>query len=83
MAYLEWNEYKKNKVSLGELATYLTLKNQSEGLYKEKGSKYIGLAVACYNEEEVKQKLEMWKQIQPSSVSKIQPFRDKQMIRNC
>ncbi len=52
---------------MGELATYLTLKNQSEGLYKEKGSKFIGLAVACYNEEEVKQKLEMWKQMHHQS----------------
>lgn len=40
---------------------YNTLQKESEGLYKEKGSKFIGYAVACYNEEEVKEKLEEWK----------------------
>ena len=34
--------------------TYKTLKAQSEGIYKEKGSKFIGYAVACYDEEEAK-----------------------------
>lgn len=41
--------------------TYKTLALQSEGLYKEKGSKFIGIAVACYNENEVKSFLEEWK----------------------
>jgi uncharacterized YigZ family protein len=41
--------------------TFRTLKSQSEGLYKEKGSKFIGLAVACYNEEQAKEYLEAWK----------------------
>lgn len=34
--------------------TYLTVKAKSEGLYKEKGSKFIALAFPVSNEEEVK-----------------------------
>lgn len=42
-------------------STYQTLQQRSEGMYKEKGSKFIGIAVACYNEEEAKIFLEEWK----------------------
>ena len=41
--------------------TYKTLKGTSEGQYKEKGSKFIGIAVSCRDEEEAKQFLEQWK----------------------
>ena len=41
--------------------TYNTLKEQSEGIYKEKGSKFIGYAVACYDEEEAKNYLNEWR----------------------
>lgn len=37
------------------------MKSRSEGIYKEKGSKFIGIAVACYSEEEVKSYLEEWR----------------------
>ena len=43
------------------LDTYNTLKAQSEGIYKEKGSKFIGYAVACYDEEEAKTHLNEWR----------------------
>ena len=43
------------------LDTYNTLKAQSEGIYKEKGSKFIGYAVACYDEEEAKNHLNEWR----------------------
>lgn len=42
-------------------ATYYTLKGRSEGLYKEKGSKFIGIAVPCLNEDEAKEHLEKWR----------------------
>jgi uncharacterized YigZ family protein len=38
--------------------TYLTLKSKSEGLYKEKGSKFLAFAFPVQDEEEVKEKLE-------------------------
>lgn len=38
--------------------TYLTIAGKSEGLYKEKGSKFIALAFPVRNEDEVKQHLE-------------------------
>lgn len=38
--------------------TYLTIAGKSEGLYKEKGSKFIAFAVPVQSEEEVKQYLE-------------------------
>ncbi len=42
-------------------STYHTIANISEGIYKEKGSKFIAYAVACYSEEEAKQFLETWR----------------------
>lgn len=40
--------------------TYRTLKKETKGIYKEKGSKFIGIAVPCYSEEEAKQFLQQW-----------------------
>lgn len=40
---------------------YLTIADRSEGLYKEKGSKFIGIAVPCYSEEEAKEYLIDWR----------------------
>ncbi len=42
-------------------STYRTLKELSEGIYKEKGSKFIAFAVPCYSEKEVKEYLESWR----------------------
>jgi uncharacterized YigZ family protein len=42
-------------------STYRTLVDLSTGIYKEKGSKFIGLAVACYSEEEAKKYLDQWR----------------------
>jgi len=39
---------------------YQTLEKRGEGLYKEKGSKFIGIAVPCYDEMEAKEFLESW-----------------------
>lgn len=33
----------------------------SSGVYKEKGSKFIGLSIACYTESEAKETLEKWR----------------------
>lgn len=41
--------------------TFLTLKMESEGLYKEKGSKFLSFAYPVQNEEEVKEKLALLK----------------------
>ena len=38
--------------------TYKTIKSRSEGLYKEKGSKFIGIVVPVKSEEEIKLKLD-------------------------
>lgn len=43
--------------------SYFTLESLSEGLYKEKGSKFISYAVACYSEEEAKIQLAEWKKM--------------------
>lgn len=42
-------------------STYRTLAELSSGMYKEKGSKFIAYAVACYTEEEAKNYLEQWR----------------------
>ena len=41
--------------------TYKTVKEQSEGIYKEKGSKFIAYAVPCYSEEEAYDYLAKWR----------------------
>jgi len=45
----------------GTAQTYRTLKQLSTSIFKEKGSKFIGYAVACYTEDEVKQFLDQWR----------------------
>lgn len=42
---------------------YKTLEGLSEGLYKEKGSKFIAYAVACYTEDEAKEYLTEWRKM--------------------
>ena len=42
-------------------STYFTVKRRSEGTYKEKGSKFIGIAVPCWNEDEAKNYLSEWR----------------------
>lgn len=42
-------------------ATYRTVKELSSGIYKEKGSKFIGLAVPCYTESEAREFIEKWR----------------------
>jgi uncharacterized YigZ family protein len=46
---------------LSQTLKYRTLKNKSEGLYKEKGSKFIAYAVPCSSEEEAKNYLNEWR----------------------
>jgi uncharacterized YigZ family protein len=44
-----------------KISTYRTIAKLSEGVYKEKGSKFIGYATACYSEDEAKTFIEKWK----------------------
>ncbi|GAB5418771.1 MAG: YigZ family protein [Crocinitomicaceae bacterium] len=41
--------------------SYRTVTSRSEGLYKEKGSKFIGIVARCYSEAEAKELLEAWR----------------------
>lgn len=41
--------------------TYRTIAGRGEGLYKEKGSRFIGIAERCYDESEAKELLEAWR----------------------
>lgn len=43
--------------------TYKTLKTQSEGLYKEKGSKFVAYAIACYDEDSAKLTIAQWRKV--------------------
>ena len=43
------------------IATFRTMAQRSEGIYKEKGSKFIGIAQQCFSEEEAKGLLESWR----------------------
>lgn len=42
--------------------SYKTVNSLGEGLYKEKGSRFIGLVARCYSIEEAKQLLDNWRQ---------------------
>jgi len=46
---------------MANISKYNTLEKKSTGLYKEKGSKFIGIVQACYDESEAKTLLEKWK----------------------
>ena len=46
---------------MSENWTYKTIKEYSSAQFKEKGSRFIGLIVACYTEEEVKARLAEWR----------------------
>jgi len=46
---------------LEENPTYKTLKNLSEGLYKDKGSKFIAYALCCRTETDAKHHLSLWR----------------------
>ena len=43
-------------------ATYLTICKPSQSLFKEKGSKFIGLAIPVFSENDVREKLQQLKQ---------------------
>ena len=64
--------------------TYLTLSEQSEGLYKEKGSKFIAFAVPCSSEEEAKVYLNTWRKEHHQACHVCYAFRfgaDKKVFR--
>ncbi len=46
-----------------KIDTYQTMEFLSEGIYKEKGSKFIGYAVACFSEDEAKIYLTEWRRM--------------------
>ncbi|MCX6250784.1 MAG: YigZ family protein [Bacteroidetes bacterium] len=41
--------------------SYLTLSSLSQGIYREKGSKFIGLACPIFSEGEIKEQLSKWR----------------------
>ncbi len=64
--------------------TYLTIKEPSQGLYKDKGSKFSSYAFPVNNENEVKQRLAEIKKLHPSATHHCYAFRlgaDKQSFR--
>lgn len=46
---------------MSEKTTYKTLQDISEGMYREKGSKFIAYAAPCSNELQAKELLESWR----------------------
>lgn len=44
-----------------QIDTYRTLSDCSEGIFKEKGSKFIAYAAPCFSEQESKELLEEWR----------------------
>ena len=54
------NTFDKNK-TLGLPTTYRTIKARSEGQYKEKGSRFIGIVARCEDKDEAKGLLDQWR----------------------
>lgn len=47
--------------SMKKHTKYHTMRAASEGIYKEKGSKFIGIAAPCFTEDEAKNLIETWR----------------------
>ena len=64
--------------------TYFTIKEPSEGLFKDRGSKFLGLAFPVSSEEEIKKHLAEIKKLHPGANHHCYAFRlgaDKQAYR--
>ena len=57
-----YKDYLYLRLELSNVSKYRTIQTQSEGMYKEKGSKFIGYVISCYSEEGVKSQLANWKE---------------------
>jgi uncharacterized YigZ family protein len=55
--------------------TYLTIKEPSTGLFKDRGSKFSGYAFPVYNEEEIKVCIAELKKLHPSATHHCYAFR--------
>ena len=65
--------------------TYLTVLEPSEGMYKDKGSKFLSFAFPVVSEEEIKKRLSELKKLHPSARHHCYAFRisaDKQAYRS-
>ena len=64
--------------------TYFTIKEPSEGLFKDRGSKFLGIAIPVSTEEEIKKHLVELRKLHPSANHHCYAFRlgaDKQDFR--
>ncbi len=64
--------------------TYFTIKEPSEGLFKDRGSKFLGIAIPVSTEEEIKKHLVELRKLHPSANHHCYAFRlgaDKQAFR--
>ncbi len=52
---------------MSKTSTYLTLLKRSEGLYSEKGSKFIGVALPCSDADEAKKIIELLRKEHPKA----------------
>jgi len=50
-----------------QLTKYRTVDKLTEGFYKEKNSKFIAYAIACYSENDVKNNLDIWRKKHPQA----------------
>lgn len=65
--------------------TYLTISEPSEGIYKDKGSKFLSFAFNVSSEEEIKMRLSELRKLHPSARHHCYAFRigsDKQAFRS-
>ncbi|MBL1279176.1 MAG: YigZ family protein [Fluviicola sp.] len=49
------------------MTKYRTVDKLTEGFYKEKNSKFIAYAIACYSENDVKNNLDIWRKKHPQA----------------
>jgi len=52
------NQLKKNSLFMADTDVYKTIRKPSDGLYREKGSRFISVAIPVQNESEIKSHIE-------------------------
>jgi uncharacterized YigZ family protein len=57
------------------LDSYITIQAQAEGLFKDRGSKFLAFAIPCFTEEQAKQIVAEYREEHPSAVHHCYAYR--------
>ena len=72
------NQLKKISLFMADTDVYKTIRKPSDGLYREKGSRFISVAIPVQNESEIKSHIEDIRKEQ--SVSKVAKVKEQNLV---